>query len=43
MNQWPFVVAAYHIVGIGTLGLLCASVVGMKRDERRTDRMDEAQ
>jgi hypothetical protein len=33
MNPWPFVIAAYGIVIVGTLALLLASWLGMRRAE----------
>ena len=34
MNHWPFVIAAYLIAGLGTLGLASWSFVAMRAAER---------
>lgn len=41
MNHWPFVLAAYATVGLGTAGLLIFSIVDMRRQERRASRINE--
>jgi hypothetical protein len=33
MNQWPFVIAAYAVAGLGTLALTLASFVAMRKAE----------
>ena len=33
MNQWAFVLAAYSVVAITTLGLVISSYVAMRRAE----------
>ena len=33
MNQWSFIIAAYALTAIGTLGLALASYVAMRRAE----------
>jgi hypothetical protein len=33
MNQWAFVVAAYVVVALGTVGLLLLSFMSMRRAE----------
>ena len=33
MNPWPFVIAAYGITGVATLGLLLWSYMMMRRAE----------
>ena len=33
MNQWSFVIAAYAVVGIGTLGLIGWAGLAMRRAE----------
>ena len=37
MNQWPFVIAAYAVTGLGTAALLLASFVRMRRAERAAE------
>jgi hypothetical protein len=37
MNPWPFVIAAYGIVIVGTLALLLASWLGMRSAEAAAD------
>ncbi|WBO24099.1 hypothetical protein [Sphingomonas abietis] len=37
MNQWPFVLAAYGVAGLGTLAITLASFVQMRRAERAAD------
>ena len=39
MNPWPFVIAAYAVVLVGTAGLLIASFVTMRRAEAEADRL----
>jgi hypothetical protein len=33
VNPWPFVIAAYALTGLGTLGLLAWSYLTMRRAE----------
>ena len=33
MNQWAFVMAAYGLVGLVTIGLIASSYVGMRSAE----------
>ena len=33
MNQWAFVMAAYGLVGLATIGLIAWSYVGMRSAE----------
>lgn len=42
MSQWPFVIAAYAVAGLGTLGLAGASVVAMRRAERAAEALRNA-
>ena len=35
MNQWAFVIAAYGVALAGAGGLLAASLIAMRRAERR--------
>jgi hypothetical protein len=37
MNHWPFIVAAYAITIGGTAAVLVASLLRMRRAERRAD------
>ncbi|MDB5683527.1 MAG: heme exporter protein CcmD [Sphingomonas bacterium] len=37
MNHWPFIVAAYALTIGGTLALVVASLVAMRRAEARAD------
>lgn len=37
MNHWPFVIAAYGTTVVGTLALLAASLLAMRRAEREAE------
>jgi hypothetical protein len=37
MSHWPFIVAAYAVTLVGTLGLTAWSLVAMRRAERAVD------
>ncbi len=37
MNQWAFVIAAYGVTAVGTIGLLVASWRSMRGAEAATD------
>ena len=37
MNPWPFVIAAYGLAGVGTLGLLGWAWRSMRAAERHAD------
>lgn len=37
MNHWPFILAAYGLTGIGTVGLTWWSLAAMRRAERAAD------
>jgi hypothetical protein len=39
MNHWPFIIAAYAITAIGTIGLTGWSFVAMRRAERAADEL----
>lgn len=41
MNHWPFIIAAYAVTIIGTLGVLTASIVRMRRSERQADALSK--
>ena len=42
MNQWAFVIAAYAVTGIATLGLLGWSFIAMRRAEAAADAIKRA-
>ena len=37
MSQWPFVIAAYAVAVVGTVGLVLSSYVSMRRAEAAAD------
>jgi hypothetical protein len=37
MNQWAFVIAAYGLTGLATLGLIASSFRAMRRAEAEAD------
>lgn len=37
MNHWPFIIAAYSITILGTLGVTMLSFARMRRAERQAD------
>ncbi len=37
MNQWPFVIAAYAVAGLGTLALMLVSLAQMRKAERAVE------
>ena len=37
MNHWPFIIAAYGLTALGTLGLSFASWLSMREAERTAD------
>ena len=37
LDQWTFVIAAYAVVIIGTLGMVAVSWIAMKRAEKRRE------
>lgn len=39
MNPWPFVIAAYGLTGLGTVFILVASYVAMRRAEKKADEL----
>ena len=41
MNQWFFVTAAYAVTIVGTVGLVLASFVAMRRAESGAERSDQ--
>lgn len=38
-SQWPFVIAAYAVTGLGTLAVLGLSWSAMRRAERAVDQL----
>ncbi len=41
MNAWPFIIAAYGIAALGTLGLTLWSLIAMRAAERAVEDMRE--
>ena len=41
MNHWPFVLASYAIVLIGTAAVIVTSYVAMHRAERKADQLSK--
>lgn len=39
MNPWPFIVAAYALVALGTIGLTGWSWLAMRRAEAEADKL----
>ena len=37
MNHWPFILAAYAIAIVGTVGVTASSFLAMRRAERQAD------
>ncbi|WP_156405474.1 heme exporter protein CcmD [Sphingomonas sp. Root710] len=37
MNHWPFIIAAYAISMIGTIGVVAVSFAAMRRAEKQAD------
>jgi len=37
MNAWPFVIAAYSVAALGTIGLTLWSWLGMRRAEHAVE------
>ena len=40
MNAWPFVIAAYTVAILGTLGLIAWAAIGLRRAEKRADALE---
>ena len=40
LNAWPFVIAAYAVAVIATIGLLAFSLAALRRAEARADALD---
>jgi len=40
LQAWPFVIAAYAVAGIGTVALVVASWIAMRRAEKRAEALD---
>jgi heme exporter protein CcmD len=41
MNHWPFIIAAYAVTALGTLGILGWSYKAMRRAERAVDQLKQ--
>jgi hypothetical protein len=41
MNHWPFIIAAYVLTGVGTLGLAAWSLIAMRRAEKAVEAMHD--
>lgn len=41
MNPWPFVIGAYALTALGTLGVTAWSWVAMRRAEREADALGQ--
>ena len=39
MNHWPFIIAAYALTGVGTIGLTLWCFLAMRRAERAVEEM----
>jgi heme exporter protein D len=37
MNQWPYVIAAYVLTGVGTVVLIVMSIMAMRHAEKKVD------
>jgi hypothetical protein len=37
MNQWSYVIAAYVVTSLGTIGVMIMSLVAMRRAEKKVD------
>jgi len=40
LDAWPFVIAAYAVAVVATIGLLVISMAALRRAERRADALD---
>tara|TARA_R110000772_G_scaffold39727_17_gene93209 strand:- start:2476 stop:2610 length:135 start_codon:yes stop_codon:yes gene_type:complete len=43
MNHWPFVIASYGIVLIGTAAVIVGSYAGMRKSEAKADQLRSKQ
>jgi len=41
MNAWPFIIAAYSVAALGTVGLTLWSLMAMRRAERAVADMQD--
>ena len=41
MNHWPFILGAYGLTAVGTVGLMVASLSAMRRAERDADALKD--
>ena len=39
MNPWPFIAAVYGLAGLGTAAIFIASLVVMRRAEKKVDEL----
>jgi hypothetical protein len=39
LNHWPFIVAAYALTALGTVGVVAISYWAMRRAEGKADRL----
>jgi hypothetical protein len=39
LNHWPFIVAAYSLTALGTVGVVVLSYVAMRRAEKKADEL----
>ena len=39
MNPWPFIMTAYGLSGLGTAAIFIASLVAMRRAEKKADEL----
>ncbi|GAA0479916.1 hypothetical protein GCM10009096_22350 [Parasphingorhabdus litoris] len=42
MNHWPFVIASYAIVLLGTAAVIAGSYVAMRKSEAKADQLKKA-
>ncbi|MEW4466558.1 heme exporter protein CcmD [Parasphingorhabdus sp. JC815] len=42
MNHWPFVIASYAIVLLGTAGVMVASYIAMRKSEAKAEKLKRA-
>ena len=41
MNHWPFIIAAYALTGVATVGIALWSLIAMLRAEKAVEEMNE--
>ncbi|RJT25759.1 heme exporter protein CcmD [Chakrabartia godavariana] len=42
MNHWPFIIAAYALTGLGTLGVFVWSYLEMRRAEQAVSKLERS-